>query len=94
MWRDRRMVRGWALARAQFAALADERDHLRFELDVTRQSLHECSEALRETRGALRELREAVTARWEAEAKLRELYREREIARASAVERDPSAMLN
>jgi len=33
-------------------------------------------------------------ARWEAEARLAELYRERAIARARAVERDPSAILN
>jgi hypothetical protein len=43
---------------------------------------------------ALAELRAAVTARWEAEARLAELYRERTIARARTVERDPSAMLN
>jgi len=95
MWRDDRgWQRGWALARAQFASLVDERNHLRFELDVTRQSLHECCEALRETRDALRELKAAVQARWEAEARLAELHRERAIARARAAERDPNAMLN
>ena len=47
-----------------------------------------------EFRAALAELRAAVTARWEAEARLAELYRERAIARATAVERDPNAMLN
>ena len=47
-----------------------------------------------EFRAALAELRAAVTARWEAEARLVELYRERAIARARAVERDLSAMLN
>ena len=45
-------------------------------------------------RAALAELRAAVTARGEAEARLAELYRERAIARARAVERDPKAMLN
>ena len=43
---------------------------------------------------ALRELQAAVQARWQAEAELAALYREREIARARAVERDQNAMLN
>src|SRR5262245_47339959 len=47
-----------------------------------------------EFRAALAELRAAVTARWEAEARLANLYRERAIARAIAVERDPNAILN
>jgi hypothetical protein len=45
-------------------------------------------------RAAYAELRAAVLARQHAEAELRELYRERAIARARAVERDPNAMLN
>ena len=47
-----------------------------------------------EFRAALPELRAAATARWEAEARLAQLYRERTIARARAFERDPHAMLN
>jgi hypothetical protein len=86
--------RGWALARAQFAALVDERDCLREQLEATRQSLQDSNDALREVTDALRELKAAVSARWAAEARLADLYREREIARASAIERDLSAMLN
>jgi hypothetical protein len=42
----------------------------------------------------LQELRADVTARWQAEARLAEHYRERAIARANAAERDPNATLN
>jgi len=51
-----------------------ERDSLKLELQRTKESLTE-------TRAALRELQAAVLARQHAEADLRELYREREIAR-------------
>ena len=44
-------------------------------------------------RDALAELRAAVTARWQAEERVRELYRARDIARARAAERDPAAPL-
>jgi hypothetical protein len=37
-----------------------------------------------EFRACLRELQAAVQARWEAEARLTDLYREREIARGSS----------
>jgi hypothetical protein len=57
-----------------------ERDQLKRERD--------------EYRDALRELKAAVQARWEAEARLAELYHEREIARTRAAERDPNAALN
>jgi hypothetical protein len=40
------------------------------------------------TFAALRELQADVQARWKAEAELASLYREREIARAKATERD------
>jgi hypothetical protein len=91
---DRGWQRGWALSRAQFAALIDERDCLREQLDATRQSLQDRNDALREVTDALCELRAAITARWQAEARLAELYREREIARASAVERDQTTLLH
>jgi hypothetical protein len=39
-------------------------------------------------------LRAAVLAKQKAEADLRDLYREREIQRARATERDPAALLN
>ena len=83
MWHSGRRVdvaRSWALARQQFAAVLADLAEVKRERD--------------EVRAALAELRAAVTARWEAEARLAELYRERAIARARAVERDPSAMLN
>jgi hypothetical protein len=81
------VARSWALARQQFAAVVNERDHLRWELAQTKQSLHEC-------RSALAELRAAVLARQKAEHALAALYRERAIARARTAERDPTAMLN
>ena len=42
--------------------------------------------------GALRELQSAVRARQKADAEVARLYRERDIVRAWAVERDPSAL--
>src|SRR5262249_28838566 len=55
---------------------------------------HQCALAdlrreLDETRSALNQLKAAVLARQHAEAELASLYREREIAQARAVERDP-----
>jgi hypothetical protein len=74
------IVRSWQFAQMQYAALVAELAEVKRERD--------------EFRAALAELRAAVTARWEAEARLVALYRERAIARARAVERDPKAMLN
>jgi len=51
-------------------------------------------EVPRTRRVALRELRAAVLAKQKAEADLRDLYREREIQRVRAAERDPAALLN
>jgi hypothetical protein len=79
--------RGWRLARAAYAAAVAERDAYKRELEWTQGQLIELREAVAE-------LRAAITARWAAEQRCVDLYREREIARASAVERDPSAMLN
>jgi len=88
MWgNDRGWARGWALARAQYDALVDERDAYKRELQWTQGQLEELREEVAE-------LRAAITARFQAEARLAELYREREIARARAAERDPNAMLN
>jgi uncharacterized coiled-coil DUF342 family protein len=74
------IVRSWQLVRAQYAAAVAELAEVKRERD--------------EFRAALAELRAAVAARWEAEARLAALYRERAIARARAAERDPNAMLN
>ena len=49
---------------------------------------------LDEVRAQFEELRSLSLARQNAEAELRELYRERGIARARAAERDPNAALN
>jgi len=90
MWRSGRrldIARSWQLAKQQFAAVLAERDGLRRELAQTRQSLDEC-------RAALRELGAAVLARQQAEAEVHALYREREIARANATERDITQPLN
>jgi hypothetical protein len=76
------VARSWALARQQFAAITEERDALKFELALTKQSLDEM-------RAALTELRIAVLERQRAEDALAELYREREIQRAQRAERDP-----
>ena len=73
-------ARSWQFARTQYAAVVTELAEVKRERD--------------EFRAALAELRAAVTARWEAEARLAELYRERALARVRAVERDPNAMLN
>jgi hypothetical protein len=72
--------RSWQLAKAEFASVVAERDQLRAERD----------EAL----ARLTELQNAVTARWQAEAELRALYRERDLQRAMRMERDPATPLN
>jgi hypothetical protein len=47
-----------------------------------------------EFRACLRELQAAVQARWEAEARLTDLYRDARSREARAAERDPNAALN
>ena len=78
--------RSWQLAREQFAALVSERDALKRELAEVRRERDDY-------RDALAELRAAVTARWQAEERVRELYRARDIARARAAERNPAVPL-
>jgi chromosome segregation ATPase len=87
-------ARSWQLAREQYAAVVSERDLLRRQLEITNWHLELTRQSLDEVRSALQELRAAVLARQKAEDALRELYRERAIARARASERDPNAMLN
>ena len=91
LWRRplRRVDRdaSWQWARETYAALTAERDQLKRELAEVRRERDEIL-------AAMRELQAAVHARWQAEAELAALYREREIARARAVERDQNAMLN
>jgi hypothetical protein len=69
----------WALAREQLAALQVEFEMIKRERD--------------EYSARLRELSAAVQERWAAEAKLRALYRRRDIERAQKAERDVSQPL-
>jgi uncharacterized coiled-coil DUF342 family protein len=80
------IARTWQHAREQFAAVVAERDQLRRELAETKADRDEL-------RARLVELLDAYRARRAAEDEVRALYREREIARARAVERDPAAPL-
>jgi len=86
--------RSWQLAREQHAAVVGERDLLRRQPEITRWELETTKQWLHEIRRTLQELRAAVLARNKAEDALRALYRERAIARAQAAVRDPNAMLN
>jgi hypothetical protein len=83
MSRDVTWQRGWQIARATAAAALEERDAALRELAWTQ-------EQLAELRAAVAELRAIVTARQAAEQRGFDLYREREITRASAAERDPA----
>jgi len=87
MLRKLDLARSWQIARQQFAAVVAERDALRCDLAEVR---HQRDEFL----SCLRELQAAVQARWQAEERVRELYRERDIARALAAQRDPTMPLN
>ena len=75
-----------AHTREAYAAIVSERYALKRELAQTRQSLNE-------VRDAMRALRVAVLARQQAEAEVRALYREREIARAKAMTHLPSNLV-
>src|SRR5262245_53384428 len=90
MWRNIRRVdvaACWQHARRQYAAVVAERDALRRELLEIRRERDAVVDDLHE-------LRIAVMERQQACYGLRVLYREREIARARAAERDPAAALN
>ena len=83
--------RALAEARSELAAM-DARHRHRHD-DLLRQ-LDEVRSELDETRAAFQELRTIVRARQRAESELAELYRELEIARARAAEREPCQPLN
>jgi hypothetical protein len=90
MWPRRRRVdiaASWQRAREQFAAVVTERDSLREHLARVRLQRDEALTLLDE-------LRAAVRARHAAEVELAGLYREREIHRARAIERDPAQPLH
>jgi len=62
--------------------------------DALAEQLAQTNAALEEIRAAFVELRAMVLERNKAQDYVAELYRERAIARARTVERDPNAMLN
>jgi len=68
-------------------ALVAERNAYKRELEAT-------IVALEELQADVAELKATILERQRADAALRDLYRERAIARAGAVERDPKVMLN
>jgi hypothetical protein len=82
------IVAGWASAREMFANVTAERDQLRAELFEVTRHRDDILTALHELRAEVR------TMRSQAEQRCRELYRERDIARARAQVRDPNAALN
>jgi hypothetical protein len=81
---------GWA----HFASVAAERDQLKRDLEWTKRDLAMAQQSVREHRDTLNELLATRRAREMAEAELVRLYRERDLARARAAERDPNAALN
>jgi hypothetical protein len=92
MWHDpghRRinLAASLAFAKKVFSALVIENTALREDLARARLARDEAI-------SLLRELQAAVQARWAAEQRLADLYRERAIQRAQKAERDPNAALN
>jgi hypothetical protein len=91
MWRRPHVragtARAWQFARQQFAAVVNERNQLRQDLVGVRQQRDQALDLVRE-------LRVCIQERWRAEERCRELYREREIGRARAAERDPAQPLH
>ena len=96
MWANGRrlVIHAWTQAKAQFAALAAERDELQAENDQLRRDLANVRRQRDDAIEALLELRAVVRARQAAEQELVSFYRERDIERARAAERDPNAALN
>jgi hypothetical protein len=84
----RLLIHAWLSAKEQFAALVAERDHLQGECDQLRRDLANVRRQRDDAIETLLELRAAVRARYAAEQELASLYREREIQRAGAAERD------
>ena len=82
-----------ALAQSARDMLVAERAFAEREVDRLRDEVEWLMRDRDRLLGALRELQSAVRARQKADAEVARLYRERDIARAWAVERDPSAAL-
>jgi len=96
MWNGRRRVdiRAWHSVREEHAATVAERDMLRAENDTLKRQWDSLLRKLAGVTEELRALRAAVRVRQKAQAELDSLYRERDIERARAAERDPNAALN
>ena len=77
----------WRRAREQFAALIAERDSLREDLHIVREQRDQALDLVRQ-------LQVCIQERWRAEQRCASLYRERDIARGQAAQRDPTQPLN
>src|SRR5262245_16446332 len=84
----------WQRAKAQFAAIVAERDSLKHELACTEQRLAHAERERDQYLATIRDMLATRTAARHARAELADLYRERALARAQAVERDPSRPLH
>ena len=84
----------WQHAKTQFAAVVAERDQLKHELAQTQQELASARQSVHDLRGVIDEMLATRRACEMAEAELVRLYRERDIARARAAERDPAQPLH
>jgi hypothetical protein len=80
-------ARSFALAKQAFSSVVEERDILKRECEWMQDQLISIT-------AELRALRATVLARHRAEAELATLYRERDIQRADAVQRDPTKLLH
>ena len=83
----------WRSAARERAALTSERDELKIENESLLRRIEWITRELADITASMRELRAAVLARQNAQAELTALYRERDIQRARAAERDLSAPL-
>ena len=83
-----------ALAQSARDMLVAERASAEREVDRLRDEVEWLMRDRDRLLGALRELQAAVRARQKADADVARLYRERDIARAWAVERDPAMLLH
>jgi hypothetical protein len=96
MWINGRRVvdlRLWHSAQEERAALVSERDALKIENAELKRQNDWILRELEDITEQFRQLKAAVLARQRAAVELAELYRQREIARAQAVERDPTLPL-
>ena len=84
----------WQHAKTQFAAVVAERDALKRELVQTQHELASTRQNVHDLRGVVDEMLATRRACEMAEADLRRLYRERSIARARAIERNPDTPLH